>query len=116
MTKITDGKDGSIHYKLTLDDGQVVDSSDGKEPLEYLHGRGNIVPGLENQLDGKGAGDALQVKVTPAEGYGERVDDAVQTVPRDAFPPDAELQTGVTFQAVDQDQNPKRHDGHHRRR
>jgi FKBP-type peptidyl-prolyl cis-trans isomerase SlyD len=95
-----------MHYKLTLDDGQVVDSSEGGEPLSYLHGHGNIVPGLETALEGKAAGADLKVSVKPEEGYGERHDDAVQTVPRSAFPDDASLEVGLQFQAVDQDQNP----------
>ena len=103
---ITDGKVVSIHYKLTLDDGNVVDSSEGQDPLEYLHGAQNIVPGLERELTGKSIGEALQVKVTPADGYGERDEAAVQTVDRSAFPADAPVEEGITFQAMDENQNP----------
>ena len=74
-----------IHYTLTNDAGEVLDSSRGAEPLAYLHGGGNIIPGLENALAGKSAGDKLVVKVAPAEGYGERNDELVQNVPRRAF-------------------------------
>lgn len=95
-----------MHYKLTLDDGEVVDSSEGGEPLAYLHGHGNIVPGLESALEGKTSGTELKVSVKPEDGYGERDEEAVQTVPRSAFPEDASLEVDLQFQAVDQDQNP----------
>lgn len=96
----------TIHYKLTLDGGQVVDSSEGREPLAYLHGRRNIVAGLEQALDGKCVGDDLAVTVAPGEGYGERQPDAVHSVERKAFPPDADLQEGLTFQARDEQGRP----------
>jgi FKBP-type peptidyl-prolyl cis-trans isomerase SlyD len=99
---ITAGSVVTIHYKLTLDDGQVVDSSAGRDPLAYLHGHGNIVPGLERALEGRVIGDDLAVKVSPDEGYGVRHDEAVHTVPRGAFPADAELREGLTFQAQDE--------------
>ena len=88
-----------IHYTLTNDAGEVLDSSQGDEPLAYIHGHGSIVPGLERALSGKNAGDKLDVKVPPAEGYGERSDDRVQDVPRTAFDPDTEIKPGMRFQA-----------------
>jgi FKBP-type peptidyl-prolyl cis-trans isomerase SlyD len=92
----------SIHYKLTLDDGNVVDSSEGRDPLSYLHGHGNIVAGLEEALTGQAAGAEVKVTVSPEQGYGARDDRAVQTVPRGAFPPDAQLSEGLSFQARDE--------------
>jgi FKBP-type peptidyl-prolyl cis-trans isomerase SlyD len=62
----------SIEYTLTSDAGEVIDSSAGRDPLTYLHGAGNIVPGLEKALEGKSAGDAIEVSVAPDEGYGIR--------------------------------------------
>ena len=59
-----------IHYTLTDSDGDVIDSSEGQEPMAYLHGANNIVPGLERQLEGKAAGDQVTAVVPPAEGYG----------------------------------------------
>ena len=59
----------SMHYKLTNEGGKVLDSSEGAEPLSFLHGAGNIIPGLEKALVGKVEGDSLKVKVEPAEGY-----------------------------------------------
>jgi FKBP-type peptidyl-prolyl cis-trans isomerase SlyD len=71
----------SIEYTLTSDTGEVIDTSQGRAPLAYLHGAGNIVPGLEKALDGKVAGDSLEVSVPPEEGYGVRDDRLVQNVP-----------------------------------
>jgi FKBP-type peptidyl-prolyl cis-trans isomerase SlyD len=76
----------TIHYTLRDDGGEVLDSSDGRDPLTYLLGTGNIVPGLEKALDGKQAGDEVKVKVTPAEGYGERDEANVRNVPRRRLP------------------------------
>jgi FKBP-type peptidyl-prolyl cis-trans isomerase SlyD len=95
--KIEDGQVVSIHYTLTLDNGEVVDSSDGGDPLEYLHGASNIVPGLERQLAGLKVGDHLQAVVQPDEGYGDRDEDAIQRVPRNAFPTDVPIEAGMQF-------------------
>jgi len=89
----------AMHYKLTDDDGKTIDSSEGRDPLHYLHGHGNIVPGLEKELSGKKAGDKLEVKVAPEEGYGIRRDDMVQEVPKTALKADGELEIGMRFQA-----------------
>ena len=88
-----------IHYTLTDDSGQVLDSSSGREPLAYLHGKGNIIPGLEKALEGKQAGDKVNVAVEPAEGYGERDERLVQNVPREAFENVDEVNPGMQFQA-----------------
>ena len=103
---ISDGMVVTIHYQLSLDGGQVVDQSEGDDPLAYLHGARNIVPGLETALTGKVAGDRFDVTVSPEEGYGPRAEEAVQSVPRGAFPSDAELQPGLQFQATDQNDHP----------
>jgi FKBP-type peptidyl-prolyl cis-trans isomerase SlyD len=88
-----------IHYTLTDDAGEVLDSSAGREPLAYLHGKGNIIPGLENALAGKKVGEKLNVKVEPAQGYGERDEQLVQAVPRQAFESVGEVNPGMQFQA-----------------
>lgn len=74
----------SFHYTLRDEAGAVIDKSGG-EPMAYLHGHGQIVPGLERELAGRSAGDQLQVRVSPAEGYGEHNAALVQQVPREAF-------------------------------
>ena len=89
----------SMHYKLTDDDGNVLDSSEGGAPLAYLHGAGNIIPGLEQALTGKAVGSELEVHVEPADGYGELNPDLLQVVPRAAFQGVESIEVGMAFQA-----------------
>ncbi len=89
----------AFHCKLTNTDGEQLDSSDGQDPLKYLHGASNIVPGLEKELEGKKAGDALKVEVQPDEGYGQVNPEMVQKVPRSAFEGAPEIKPGMQFQA-----------------
>jgi FKBP-type peptidyl-prolyl cis-trans isomerase SlyD len=89
----------TIDYTLRNTAGQVLDSSKGDEPLSYLHGHQNIVPGLESALTGKKKGDVVKVAVAPEEGYGPRDPAAVRALGRDAFPPEADLRVGVQFVA-----------------
>ena len=96
--EITDGRVATIHYTLTNDNGDVVDKSTPDSPLSYLHGAGNIVPGLEKALSGKQVGDSLKAEVPPEQGYGPRHDGMVQQVPRTAFP-DVEVKPGMQFEA-----------------
>lgn len=103
MSTVTHDKIVSIHYTLKNDAGDVLDSSDGNEPLMYLHGAGNVVVGLENALDGKTMGDVISVVVSPEEGYGERQGPGPQAVPLSAFGPDAELDPGMAVFAEDDD-------------
>ena len=92
----------SIHYTLTNDAGDVLDTSEGKEPLKYLHGAGNIIPGLERALLDKTAGEELNVTVEPADGYGEHREELIQKVPREAFQGVEQLDVGMRFQAQTQ--------------
>ena len=89
----------SMHYKLTDNDGEVLDSSEGSEPLAYLHGAGNIISGLEKALVGKVEGDSLQVKVEPAEGYGEVMPELIQPVDIAAFQGVETVEVGMGFEA-----------------
>ena len=89
----------SIDYTLTGTQGQVLDSSQGRSPLEYLHGAGNIIPGLEQALEGKNAGEQLNVTIQPEQAYGTRDERLVQQVPRAAFEGAPNLQPGMQFQA-----------------
>ncbi|MBT3343797.1 MAG: peptidylprolyl isomerase [Gemmatimonadetes bacterium] len=93
----------SIQYTLTNDAGETLDTSDGREPLMYLHGAGNIIPGLEKELLGKSVGDSLEVTVQPEEGYGQINDEMIQTVPRDAFGGVDKIEPGMQFEASDED-------------
>ena len=93
----------SMHYKLTNDEGEVLDSSEGAEPLVYLHGQGAIITGLETALMGKVEGDTLQVRVEPAEGYGEVVPEMIQTVDKAAFQGVDSVEAGMAFEAQAQD-------------
>lgn len=88
----------TIHYTLTNDAGETVDSSAGGDPLAYLQGNGNLIPGLENALEGKKAGDKVSVKVAPGEGYGEYDKSLVQQVPRRSFKGISNVEVGMQFQ------------------
>jgi len=97
--QIADKKVVSIHYTLTNDEGEVIDSSRDAEPLVYLHGAQNIIPGLETALLGKKAGDELAVSIDPADGYGEYNKEMTQVVPRSMFEGVDEMEPGMEFQA-----------------
>jgi FKBP-type peptidyl-prolyl cis-trans isomerase SlyD len=88
-----------IHYTLKNATGDVIDSSQGQEPLAYLHGAGSIVEGLESALAGKTVGDKLDVTVEPERGYGDRRDDLVQSVDRSNFVGVEEIEVGMQFLA-----------------
>ena len=83
-----------INYTLTDDKGEKLDSSDGT-PLAYLHGNGNLIPGLERELEGKSAGDKLSVKITAADAYGEYDKALVQRVPRRALKGVGNIRVGM---------------------
>lgn len=89
----------TIEYTLRNTGGEVLDSSTPDEPLTYLHGHQNIVPGLESALTGKRKGETVQIAVPPEEGYGARDPSGVRQLERAAFPPDADLFPGVSFVA-----------------
>jgi len=89
----------TINYTLTDDQGQVIDTSEGRDPLAYLQGASNIIPGLENALEGKSTGDNIKVSISPEEGYGERDDQLVQEVPRNLFENADKVEKGMQFQA-----------------
>jgi FKBP-type peptidyl-prolyl cis-trans isomerase SlyD len=88
----------SLRYTLTVS-GDTIESGE----INYLHGHGNIVPGLEAGLEGAGVGEARDVAVPPGLGYGERHEDAMQSVPRTMFPPDMEIAPGMRFLAASPD-------------
>lgn len=88
---------------LTNDDKEVLDSSEGQDPLAYLHGTGHLIPGLEAQLLGKTAGDKLDVTVQPGDGYGEFNEELVQVVPSDVFDGVESIEPGMQFQTSNED-------------
>jgi FKBP-type peptidyl-prolyl cis-trans isomerase SlyD len=100
-TTVQDGQIVSMEYTLKVD-GVVADSSEGGEPLEYLHGAGNIIPGLERELTGMAVGDSKDVKVSAAEGYGEQDESAFMDVPRDQFPGEIPMKVGTELQVQNQ--------------
>lgn len=102
MADIQNDQVVSFHYTLTDENGTVIDKSEG-QPLVYLHGAGNIIPGLENALTGKNVGDKLTVNVTAAEGYGEYNPEMVQEVPRNMFQGVDDITAGMQFQAQTDD-------------
>ena len=89
----------TIHYTLTNDSGELLDSSAGGEPLAYIHGGGNIIAGLEQAHEGKTAGERLVVAIPAEKGYGERDAALVQRVPRRALQAGGELKAGMRFTA-----------------
>ena len=89
----------AIDYRLTLDTGEEVDCSPAGEPLGFIAGSGQIIPGLENALMGMKVGDSSRIIVEPEDGYGVVREDLFQEIPRDEFPDDAELEQGMTFEA-----------------
>ena len=94
---VTEGKNVSLEYTLTLDDKSVVESNVGKQPLTYTHGTRQIIPGLEKALEGLAVGDTKEVTVAPSDGYGEKDPEALQEVQKKLIPPDA-LVVGARLQ------------------
>jgi FKBP-type peptidyl-prolyl cis-trans isomerase SlyD len=101
--QISNGKVATFHYTLTDDRGVVLDSSDGNDPLDYIHGYGMIIPGLEKALAGKSVGDTFKVSVEPQEAYGERHEDLIQNISRRVFPEGQEITAGMQFHAQSED-------------
>ncbi|RKG97161.1 FKBP-type peptidyl-prolyl cis-trans isomerase [Corallococcus carmarthensis] len=103
--KIANGRVVALEYRLHLGDGQVIDQSAPGQPLAYLHGHKQIVPGLEGALDGLGVGESKQVVVAPDQGYGNHNPEGVRTVPRSMLPPGFTPQVGQTLMAQTEDGN-----------
>jgi FKBP-type peptidyl-prolyl cis-trans isomerase SlyD len=99
---VADGLVVSLAYTLRLDDGEEIDSASSNDPLTYLHGAQNIIPGLEQALTGLKIGDARQVSVNPVDAYGDVDPEAFELVPYDAFPADVDLEEGMGLQMVDE--------------
>ena len=99
---IAEGKVVGIYYTLKNDAGEVLDTNrKGGKPMAYLHGAGNILPGLERALLGKCKDDDVEVHLEPADAYGESNPEAIRQVPRSSFPEDMEITQGMRFTAQD---------------
>lgn len=89
-----------IDYTLTDAQGTELDSSQGRGPFAYIHGIGNIIPGLEAALEGKSKGDQVNAVIDPENAYGTRDESLVQQLPRSQFDTDQDIQVGMQFQAM----------------
>ena len=101
--KISDDCVVSIHYTLTNTQGQTLDSSEGRDPLSYLHGRGGLIPGLERELDGRAKGDQFDAVIQPEDAYGHPHPDLIQDVPLEALAQIDNLRVGMQLQSQGQD-------------
>lgn len=106
MAAVADGKVVIIHYTLKGEDGVVIESTAGRDPLAYLHGHRNVIPGMERALAGKSPGDRLAVTIPAGDAYGERRGPGPQEVPRKEFPRKMELREGMPLQIRDSAGNP----------
>jgi FKBP-type peptidyl-prolyl cis-trans isomerase SlyD len=95
----------SMNYTLKNSEGILLDTSDGREPLVYLHGVGGLIPGLEKELEGKGASDKLEAVIAPEDAYGTRQENLTQVVPKNGFQGDEEMVEGMQVQ-LDTEQGP----------
>jgi len=95
----------TIHYTLKDDKGELIESSIGGDPMEYIHGVGNLIPGLESKLEGKEKGAKLSVVVPPEDGYGENDPELIETVEKAEFESMEDLSVGKEFQYDDEDGN-----------
>lgn len=98
MTQVKSGDTVSIHYTGTLGDGSTFDSSDGRDPLEFVVGSGQIIPGLDKAIPGMEVGEKKVVEIPCAEAYGEANPDNRQAIPREQIPADIPLEIGLTLQ------------------
>jgi len=105
-TEVADNVVVQLEYTLTLEDGEVADSSVGSAPLEYLHGAGEIVEGLESRLTGMKVGDTGRVVIPPEEAYGPYDPEATEEVDRGLFPQDMTLEEGMGLQLTSDDGTP----------
>ena len=88
----------TLNYTLKNSEGEIMDTSEGREPLVYLHGVGGLIPGLEAELEGKEIGNSFSTVIAPEDAYGKRSDDLLHVVPKSGFQGDEEMQVGMRVQ------------------
>lgn len=96
--QIREGSQVSLEYTLSDEAGTVIESNKGKQPMSYIHGKSQIIPGLEKELSGMKVGEEKKIQVKPEDGYGPVNPDAFQEVPKDKLPPEA-LKVGTMLMA-----------------
>jgi peptidylprolyl isomerase len=106
MSQAKTGNTVQIHYKGTLDDGSLFDSSEGREPLEFELGSGQVIAGFDQAVEGMSVGEKKSVSIAPEDAYGPRNEEAIQQFPRSLLPEDLVPVEGMTLQARNQDQQP----------
>ena len=94
-----------MHYTLTDDSGEIIDSSSGNEPMPFIQGHGNIIPGLESALDGMKVGDSCDVSVKPEDAYGVHHPEAIQDIPMESMKSVDNLEVGMELQSRDEQGN-----------
>jgi len=98
MAQVQSGDTVKLHYKGTLQDGTVFDSSEGRDPLQFEVGAGQIIPGLDEALPGMAPGDTKSVTIEPEQAYGDTNPNAIQSVPRETIPAELEIAVGTALQ------------------
>lgn len=106
MSQAKNGDTVSIHYTGKLPDGTPFDSSEGREPLEFKLGEGQVINGFEEAVEGMAQGESKTFEVSADQAYGPRLDELVHEVPKDRLPPDIEVQEGMQLQAVGPNEQP----------
>jgi len=96
------GDNVKIHYTGTLDDGSVFDSSEGREPLGFTLGAGQVIQGFDDAVTGMEVGESKTVRIPANEAYGETRDDLILEMPRDQVPPDVEIELGMQLSVQQQ--------------
>jgi FKBP-type peptidyl-prolyl cis-trans isomerase SlyD len=97
-TRVREGSRVALEYTLSDETGKVIESNKGKEPMSYIHGKGQIIPGLEKELSGMKVGEEKKVQVKPEDGYGPVNPEAFQEISKDKLPPEA-LKVGTMLMA-----------------
>jgi len=102
MLTISENKVVTFEYTLKNDSGEILDSSENNAPITYVHGSGNIIPGLEAELEGRKVGDKFHASIEPEDGYGIRLEDLVQKIDKDRLSHLPKIEIGMQLQAYDE--------------